>query len=141
MVMAAETPEKQSGAEADAKPTKKRVLFVDDEKNVLIGFRMLLRPMRDVLEVDVAENGRAALKMMETTRYEAMVTDIRMPDMDGADLLDAVAGKCPEMVRIVLTGVEDDALRKRLAKTAHLLLQKPCHFSELKFALEKVLDQ
>ena len=65
----------------------RRVLFVDDEPRILEGLRRMLRPQRHEWEMAFAPGGEAALAMMEASPFDVIVSDMRMPGMDGATLL------------------------------------------------------
>lgn len=82
-----------------------RVLLVDDEPAVLDALR---RQLRRSFEVFTAGGGAEALELMETTEpFAAVLSDMRMPAMDGATLLSLVREKCPDTVRLLLTGQAD----------------------------------
>jgi putative nucleotidyltransferase with HDIG domain len=104
----------------------KRVLFVDDEPNILQGLRRMLRPMRDEWQMDFAGSGREALDILSRDPADVVVTDMRMPEMDGATLLEHIVERHPRIVRIVLSGhAERDSLMRATA-LAHQYLGKPC---------------
>ena len=66
---------------------QRKILFVDDEPNILDGLRRMLRSMRKEFELCFAENARDALEMMDQHEFDVVISDMRMPGMDGADLL------------------------------------------------------
>jgi HD-like signal output (HDOD) protein len=104
-----------------------RVLFVDDEKRVLDGLRRSLRPYRDRLEGAFANGPEQALEILrDAERFDAIVSDMRMPGMDGAQLLDRVRRDHPWMVRIVLSGHSEIDMVLRAVGTSHQYLTKPC---------------
>jgi putative nucleotidyltransferase with HDIG domain len=105
----------------------KKVLFVDDELHLLDGLRRLLRPQRKDWDMWFAASGEAALAVMEHADIDVVVTDMRMPGMDGAALLTRVHQRYPKVMRIVLSGHFD---------VAHQFLMKPCDPGELKAAIE-----
>ncbi len=113
----------------------KRLLFVDDDRMVLAGLRRALHEMRESWEMEFASSGQEALDMLAASRFDAVVTDMRMPGMDGAELLERVKDRSPEVIRIVLSGQsEKDAMLRSIAP-AHQYLAKPCDLSELKLRL------
>jgi HD-like signal output (HDOD) protein len=113
----------------------KRLLFVDDESMVLSALRRALHEMRGVWEMEFATGAQEALAAMEASRFDAVITDMRMPGMDGAELLERVKDRSPEVIRIVLSGQsEKDAMLRSIAP-AHQYLAKPCDLSELKLRL------
>jgi CheY-like chemotaxis protein len=79
----------------------KRVLFVDDEAALLDGLRGRLRGMRDRWEMVFVESGARALTEMELRAFDVIVTDMRMPGMDGAQLLSIVSERWPDTPRKV----------------------------------------
>jgi len=83
------------------------VLCVDDEPNILSALRRLLRPSG--YRVLVAESGAEGLELMATEQVDLVISDMRMPNMDGAAFLAAVKAGWPDVVRILLTGYADMA--------------------------------
>jgi CheY-like chemotaxis protein len=92
--------------------TVKRILFVDDEPKVLDGLRRMLYPLRDEWQIVFASNGHQALQLLSESDYDVIVTDVRMPDMSGIELLQEVANQFPRVVRLVLSGTMDPAIRR-----------------------------
>lgn len=83
------------------------VLCVDDEPNILSALRRLLRPSG--YRVLVAESGAEGLELMASEQVDLVISDMRMPNMDGAAFLAAVKAGWPDVVRILLTGYADMA--------------------------------
>jgi HD-like signal output (HDOD) protein/ActR/RegA family two-component response regulator len=109
----------------------RRVLFVEDEPHLLERLRDALRPWRRHWQMTFAPDGPSALSALELDPYDAVVTDMRMPGMDGAALLGLVQRIQPTSVRIVLSShAESDAVA-RAANVAHRFLPKPCDVEEL----------
>ena len=115
----------------------KRVLFVDDEEPVLAGLRNLLRKHRNKWDLHFSVGGKAALEAMATQPFDVIVTDMRMPGMDGAELLAQVKAKFPRTARVVLSGHADQAAMARALLVAHQFLSKPCDASTLEQMLER----
>ncbi len=105
---------------------KKQILFVDDEPNILKGLQRSLRPLRKYWDMKFAEGGANALQVLEEKQYDVIVSDMRMPEMDGAKLLSIVQEKYPMMVRIILSGHSDQEMILQSVKSAHQYLSKPC---------------
>lgn len=116
---------------------KRRILFVDDEPNVIDGLRRMLRSMRDRWEMYFAGSGEEALKILEATPIDVIVADMRMPQMDGATLLARVQERYPHVVRIMLTGYSDKEMTMRSTKSAHQFLAKPCDADTLRYTIER----
>jgi putative nucleotidyltransferase with HDIG domain len=104
----------------------KRILFVDDEKNVLDGLQRMLRAHRKVWQMVFVSSGAEALRALESQPFEVIVSDVRMPEMDGIQLLEHVQKHYPKMIRIVLSGYFEREAALRAAGVAHQYLAKPC---------------
>lgn len=113
----------------------KRILFVDDESKVLTGLQRLLRPMRHRCEMQFATSGDEALTMLAQDPFDVVVSDMRMPGMDGATLLKEVQRHYPHIVRIVLSGHSDQAMIHQSRGVMHQYLAKPCEADVLKATL------
>ncbi|MEQ1758700.1 MAG: response regulator [Vicinamibacterales bacterium] len=103
-----------------------RVLFVDDEQSLLDGLRNILRKQRHEWDVVFALGGAAGLLELAKAPADVVVSDMRMPGMDGATFLQRGRDAYPGTVRIVLSG---DADREAVMKTlpvAHQHISKPC---------------
>src|SRR3954468_17031197 len=117
--------------------SKTTVLFVDDEPMVLRGLQRMLRPLADEWEMAFVESGPKALEAMTKTPYSVVVTDMRMPEMNGAQLLGEISQKYPKSVRIILSGHADKNLIVQCVGTAHQFLAKPCEPDSLKAAVRR----
>lgn len=111
-----------------------RVLCVDDEPNIL---RALSRSLHGRFEVETAVGGHAGLEALEAEPYAIVVSDMRMPGMDGLQFLATVAERWPGTVRVLLTGMGDtvEAQAAKQAGVLHRVLAKPCPVDELRAAL------
>jgi HD-like signal output (HDOD) protein len=115
----------------------KRLLFVDDDAMVLAGLRRALHDMRGEWEVSFAAGGEPALGALEKESFDAVITDMRMPGMDGAELLERIKARHPEVIRIVLSGQSEKEAMLRSIIPAHQYLAKPCDVRDLKIRLEQ----
>lgn len=104
----------------------RRVLFVDDEPKILEGLQRMLRSMRHEWEMEFAQDGPSALETLKSRHFDVVVTDMRMPGMDGPMLLSQVRALHPQIVRIVLSGHSDHELILSSVGPAHQYLSKPC---------------
>lgn len=114
-----------------------RVLFVDDERSVLAALEWMLRPHRDRWTMTFAQSAVEALAQLGTQCVDAVVTDLRMPGMDGAALLSIVRVRHPETIRIVLSGEASTEIADRVGGLAHRRLRKPCGADEIIDALDR----
>jgi len=79
-----------------------KILIIDDDENIRKSISTVLQEKGYL--VDTAENGRAAITKSETAPYNLALIDIRLPDMDGVQLLTAMKQTTPKMVKIIITG-------------------------------------
>jgi len=114
-----------------------KVLFVDDEPRVLEALERSLRIGGVAWEARFVTSGELALEALESSSFDVIVSDMRMPRMDGATLLAAVAERDPSMVRIVLSGQAEEASALRVVRVAHQFLSKPCDAKTLRQVVER----
>jgi HD-like signal output (HDOD) protein len=116
----------------------KRILFVDDESRILDGIQRMLYADRRRWEIQVALGGEAALQACEAGSFDVVISDMRMPGMDGATLLGRIRDLYPGTARIILSGYSEDSLARRAVPVAHRFLAKPCSAAELQSTIERV---
>jgi HD-like signal output (HDOD) protein len=114
---------------------KQHILFVDDEPNLLHGLQRMLRPMRQSWDMHFAESGPDALRIIDQQHCDVVVSDMRMPGMDGSQLLHKIREYSPETIRFILSGHSDQTLILRSVGPTHQFLAKPCDAAELKTTL------
>ena len=120
--------------------TKKiNILFIDDEENNLISFKAVFRLK---YQVHIATNAIEAMRILEAGPIEIIITDQRMPDMTGTELLGKIIEKFPEPMRILLTGYSDvsaviEAVNK--GKIFHYLT-KPWNEEELDSTIKRAYE-
>jgi HD-like signal output (HDOD) protein/CheY-like chemotaxis protein len=117
---------------------RKHILFVDDERNILQGLQDLLRKQRKQWDMSFALGAQAALDELARAPFDVVVTDMRMPGMDGAELLARVKDRYPSVARIVLSGHADRDAIVRALPVAHQYLSKPCSAETLRSTIERV---
>lgn len=104
----------------------KHILFVDDDPNLLSGIRRVIRKRAHDWTGHFAGSGLDALALMREHKIDVVVTDMRMPRMDGSALLRVVSERYPNTVRIVLSGHQELEAALRAVPIAHQFLVKPC---------------
>ncbi|RMH17180.1 MAG: hybrid sensor histidine kinase/response regulator [Gemmatimonadetes bacterium] len=125
----------------DAPAAKPRVLCVDDEPEVLRGLRTVLRRRFDV---HTAESGREGLALLsEQGPFAVVVSDMKMPEMDGAAFLAAVKDRAPDTTRVLLTGEASLSAAVAAVNSGQIFrfLLKPCPADTLVQALEDAVAQ
>jgi CheY-like chemotaxis protein/HD-like signal output (HDOD) protein len=119
--------------------TKPRALFVDDEARILDGLRRSLRGKRGEWDMAFATGGAEALELLGQAQYDVVVSDMRMPGMDGAELLTHVSRLHPEVARVVLSGhIEAESVFK-VAVAGHRFLSKPSDADSVIDVIEQLL--
>jgi response regulator RpfG family c-di-GMP phosphodiesterase len=119
----------------------KRILCVDDEPNILMAYK---RQFRKHFEIDTAQDGEKALRLLDDRGpYAVVVADMRMPGMNGIELLKRVRAKAPDTVRMMLTGNSDQQTAINAINDGHIFrfLSKPCLPKILAQALIAGLEQ
>ncbi|MBU4055172.1 MAG: response regulator, partial [Proteobacteria bacterium] len=118
-----------------------KVLFVDDEINVLEGIRRQLRTVHDTTIALGPQKGLQAVK--EHGPFAVIVSDLRMPEMDGIEFLKKVREKHPDTVRMILTGNADlkAAIEAVNEGSVFRFLTKPCHTTALSMAVSTGIEQ
>src|ERR1043166_1477420 len=116
---------------------KLRILFVDDEPRVLQAIERQLRRDRGRWEMVFALGGQSGLDELRSRSFAVVVSDFRMPVVDGLAVLSATASLCPAAARIMLSGDADARLSAQQLLTLQELLVKPCNAVTLRGAIER----
>lgn len=118
-----------------------KIMLVDDEENILLAF---IRTFRKRFQIDTALGGKEALfKLEHEGPYAVLVTDMRMPGMDGVQLLEEVQRRSPDTIRLMLTGNSDQhtAIEAVNRGAIFRFLTKPCEGEDLAVAIKAALEQ
>jgi putative nucleotidyltransferase with HDIG domain len=116
----------------------KRILFVDDEKLILDGIRRALHAERSRWEMRFAGGAEAAMQALNAESFDVVVSDMRMPGIDGVTLLTYVREHFPSTARLVLSGYSESASTALAIPVAHQMLNKPCNGDDVRAAIERV---
>ena len=114
-----------------------RIMFVDDEPAILEGLENRLRRFRKQWDVSFYSRPTHALEVLEAGDFDVVVSDMRMPGMDGAELLRHVRERHPRMTRIILSGQTSKDGVIRALPVAHQFLSKPCAIEHIKMAVDR----
>lgn len=117
----------------------KRILIVDDDAPVLESLRLRLHRMQHKWNMAFAGSGERAVEMLGQASFDVLVTDMRMPGIDGPSLLRTCHERWPHVIRIVLSGYSDTAMLNRALPFTHQYLQKPCEPEQLENAIDRCL--
>ncbi len=112
-------------------------MFVDDEERILQGLSRTLYVLTDDWEMTFVASASEALQELEKSEFDVIVADMRMPKMDGAELLQRVHSDYPGIVRIVLSGHAELKSTMRAAAIAHQFLTKPCDADTIHHVVER----
>ena len=118
-----------------------RILLVDDEPNVLSALRRIFR--RENYQIESAMSGEEALKVLAQNEFQLMISDFKMPEMDGAVLLKRVKDLYPDVIRIMLTGYADtDAVMGAINEGAvYKFILKPWNDDDLRVTVSLALEK
>jgi len=121
----------------------KQILFVDDESMVLQGLQRSLRSMRSEWDMEFVENGTAALEFLAARPFDVIVSDMRMPGMNGVELLSRANELFPDTTRIMLTGNADLQTAVEAVNQGHVFrfIMKPCDSDALVQVLQQAIRQ
>lgn len=116
---------------------KKRILFVDDDPQLLKSLNRMLWAAQDRWELTFRTSGTEALEEFERQPFDVLVADMRMPGMEGHQLLAHVRKRYPWALRIVLSGISDRGLIMRSVPVSHQFLTKPVTAEQLIGVIER----
>jgi len=118
--------------------SKKSILVIDDDKSILRTFTRILQ--KTGCDIDVAETGGEAIEKAEKRHYDLALVDVRLPDMDGTDLLAKMKNTMRDTVKIVITGFPSMEVGvKALDEGADAYLVKPVKPEDLLMLIEEKL--
>ena len=116
-----------------------KILVVDDEEHTRLGYAEVLR-LEDY-DVDVAENGAAGLEMAKKNRYDVIITDLRMPEMDGTMFIENLRKFDQDVKVVVITAFGSFKSYKKATSLGVVeYINKPVRAKDLKEAILKVLN-
>jgi two-component system NtrC family sensor kinase len=121
--------------------TQIKILCVDDERNVLRALERIF--LDDDYEIAIAGSGDEGLKIMEESGpFQVVISDYRMPVMNGVDFLKVVYDRWPETVRIVLSGYADAGAVMAAINEGHIyrFIPKPWNDDELRVTIQNCLE-
>jgi len=115
-----------------------RILVIDDDENVRKGLALALKERGYI--VDVAKDGKEAVEKSEAAFFNLALIDIRLPDMDGIELLTALRDTIPKMIKIIVTGYPSlENAMKAVNKGADGYILKPVDMDRLVSTIERHL--
>lgn len=117
----------------------KRILFVDDEPLVLQALERMLHTMRREWSMRFAPGGAEALQIMAEQPADVIVSDMRMPGMNGAQLLNEIMRLYPKTIRFILSGFADHEMIMQCVGGTHQFLSKPCDSETLRNVVGRAL--
>lgn len=107
------------------------ILFVDDDKNLIEGISRLLTIERSDIDFDTALSGEDALKLLDSKKYDVIVSDQKMAEMTGLTLLSISRVKYPGMKRVMLSAQVHENIFQEAGSLANKYISKPCDFEKI----------
>ncbi len=116
------------------------ILFVDDEIRIIRGIKRMMFDMQSDWEMFFVTSGQEALEIFEREKIDVIVSDMRMPGMDGGELLSKIMDISPETIRIILSGFSEQEATLRTVKVAQQFISKPANGEILVSTVQRALD-
>ncbi|MEK6776815.1 MAG: response regulator [bacterium] len=117
-------------------PGTKKILIVDDEPLILFG---LSRTFQDLAEVKTVNTGEKACDEIAANFYNLCFLDIYLPGMNGLEVMERIQERSPETKIVVMSAFADENMKKRIEKSACMLLEKPFDLSSIKNIVKETL--
>jgi HD-like signal output (HDOD) protein/CheY-like chemotaxis protein len=118
---------------------KKKILFVDEEPQMLRALQRSFRKYREEWEPEFVENAAGAMEVLSSKSFDILITETRFKGMGGLELLEKVRERFPKIARIILSGYTDRDVILKSTGIAHQYLSKPCDDDDIKSAINKAL--
>ncbi len=121
-------------------PIAVTLLLVDDEPNILTSLKRLFQPLH--YKIITAQNGHEGLAQLEQQPVDLIISDMRMPEMDGATFLEQVAERWPDTVRILLTGYADLTSTIKAVNSGQIYryISKPWEDNDITLSVKRALE-
>jgi HD-like signal output (HDOD) protein/ActR/RegA family two-component response regulator len=116
----------------------KRILFVEDDSLMRQLYTMMLAPESAQWETAMAPDGKTALRLLGESVFDVVVSDMQMPGMNGIELLTEVRKLYPQITRIILSGISNQAEAANTLNCTHLFIAKPFDLKTLTSALDRI---
>ena len=121
-------------------PARANILIVDDEPSVLLTVAAILQ--QEGYEVDAVPDGSAAIEKISACHYDLVLTDLKMPGIDGLQVLEEVRKRSPNTVTVMMTGYASvDSALEAIQRGAYEYLLKPTEVEDLKAAVRRSLER
>ena len=119
---------------------KSKILVIDDEKRMCDSIKVLLSNIG--YEVDTAVNGRLGIEKLESNRYDLVITDLMMPELDGFAVMKYIKENCTNTLVIVITGYASvESAVRAIRSGAYDYILKPFDFEIIKISVERAWDK
>lgn len=118
----------------------RRLLLVDDEERVTSGLQRRLSGLLKNFQIITASGGKQGLEIMDHHHIDFVVSDLMMPEMDGATFLEKTQAKYPHTIRVVLSGQADKDLFLKASSVVHQHISKPCDGASLATTIEQITE-
>jgi len=117
---------------------KRTVLFVDDEPMILNGLRRMLHPLQPNWTMLFADSAAKALELLDEQEITVVISDMRMPGMNGFELLKIICRQWPQVIRVMLTGQPDKDIYCEVMTVSHYFMWKPARFEDFRLLLDTI---
>lgn len=118
----------------------KTIAFVDDERKILDGLRRMLRHHRSDWDMHFYSSGEAILDDLPSRHFDAVISDMRMPNMSGPAVLDAIKQQSPSTVRLALSGYAEMEMILESLHATHQFIAKPAEQEKISESIERAMQ-
>ena len=119
---------------------KQRILFVDDDAHILEGLRRNLHVMQNEWDMEFAQSADEALHIMKQQPIDVIIADVKMPGMNGIELLKEVKKQSPNTIRFIFTGFSDQEIILQAIGPTDQFITKPCDAYMLKSIINEACE-
>ncbi len=118
----------------------KKILFVDDDANLLQSIERIIKTKFKDVTADFKNNADDVIKNIDNLNYNIVVTDFKMPGLDGQSLIKKIKKKYPEIISIILTGHIEEAIKSIADDPNTFYLEKPYAIDDLMQTIELAIN-
>ncbi|MFA7691247.1 MAG: response regulator, partial [Methanofastidiosum sp.] len=125
------------------KGNSKNILIIDDNPQTLVSLFLSLKNLDLINKVIIAKNAEAALEQFQEHNFNLVISDYKLPGMNGIDLLSYIKDKYPDTTRVLITGFLDKSLKEEAETKASvkLIIEKPWARDSLDRLIQEIIEQ
>ncbi|MBF0485587.1 MAG: response regulator [Candidatus Omnitrophica bacterium] len=119
---------------------KPKILVVDDDPEIRRSLPAFLKIVIDC-DITVKDNGSDAIQALDKEKFDVIIEDLQMPGVDGFTVLNHAIKRCPGIIKIVLTGLSDPAVTKKIESMGAVYVSKPPELKVIELVIKKAFKE